>query len=192
MRILEERGASVSEGELLEAVNVRPGQLALLLKTLEIEGAIAATDARWSRTATEWTFDHERVESVTALRRTEQAQMNDYARATTCRMQMLRGFLDDADSGPCGICDNCTGESLAIELDPALVERAADFIRSAERIIESRKQLPNRTKIAADRVLQFGRVLRCGAMGDGARSCAMRARSSTAASTTSSSPRRPS
>ncbi|MEO8697941.1 MAG: ATP-dependent DNA helicase RecG, partial [Acidimicrobiales bacterium] len=63
------------------------------------------------------------------------------------------------DSGPCGICDNCTGETLRIDLDPAIVERAVEYLRSAERIIESRKQLPNRTKIAADRVLQFGRVL---------------------------------
>src|SRR5204863_7353872 len=159
VRILEGRAASVSEAELLEAVNARPGQLALLLKTLEIEGAIERDGRRWLRTSLDWTFDHERVESVTALRRTEQAQMNDYARAATCRMQILRGYLDDEDSGPCGICDNCSGESLHVELDPALVERAADHIRAAERMIESRKQLPNRTKIAADRVLQFGRVL---------------------------------
>ena len=159
VRILEERAEPVSEAELLESVNVRPGQLALLLKTLEIEGAIERDGRKWLRTTDDWTFDHDRVESVTALRRTEQAQMNDYARATTCRMQILRGYLDDPDTGPCGICDNCTGESLGIELDPALVERAADYIRSAERIIEPRKQMPNRTKIAAERVVQFGRVL---------------------------------
>ena len=159
VRVLEQRGESVSETEILEAVNLRPSQLALLLKTLEIEGAIERDGRRWVRTAIPWTFDHERVESVTALRRSEQTQMNDYATAKNCRMQLLRGYLDDADSGPCGICDNCCGRTLAIDLDPELVERAADFIRSGERIIESRKQLPNRTKIAADHVLQFGRVL---------------------------------
>ena len=159
VRVLEERGDSVSETELLEAVNLRPSQLALLLKTLEIEGAIERDGRRWVRTSVPWAFDHERVESVTALRRSEQAQMNDYATAKTCRMQLLRGYLDDADSGPCGICDNCSGQSLAIDLDPELIDRAADFIRSGERIIESRKQLPNRSKIAPDHVLQFGRVL---------------------------------
>ncbi|MEO8698342.1 MAG: RecQ family ATP-dependent DNA helicase, partial [Acidimicrobiales bacterium] len=112
VRILEERAEPVSEAELLEAVNVRPGQLALLVKTLEIEGAIERDGRKWSRTTNDWAFDHDRVESVTALRRTEQTQMNDYARATTCRMQILRGYLDDEDSGPCGICDNCTGETL--------------------------------------------------------------------------------
>src|SRR4051812_16008178 len=50
VRILEERAEPVSEAELLEAVNVRPGQLALLLKTLEIEGAIEREGRKWLRT----------------------------------------------------------------------------------------------------------------------------------------------
>ena len=42
--------------------------------------------------------------------------MTDYARSP--KAQQLRGFLDDADTEPCGMCDRCTGTSLGITFDP--------------------------------------------------------------------------
>ena len=77
--LLEARAEPVGRTELLEAANVRQSQLELLLKTLEVEGAVERDGSRWLRTLRPWTFDHERVASVTALRRTEQAQMDEYA-----------------------------------------------------------------------------------------------------------------
>ena len=59
----------------LDEVNVRPSQLELLLKTLEVDGAIQRDGSRWLRTLRPWTFDQARVESVTGLRRVEQAQI---------------------------------------------------------------------------------------------------------------------
>ncbi len=157
--MLDERAAPISTAELLDLVNVRPSQLDLLLKVLEIEGAIERNGNRWLRTTRDWSFDHERVEAVTALRRTEQAQMADYATSTGCRMQQLRGYLDDDDAGRCGICDHCSGEALVAELDPAVVQQAGDYLRSDERFIGPRRQLPDRGRIAANRVLQPGRAL---------------------------------
>ena len=64
-----------------------------------------------------WTYDEERVTSVTALRRSEQQAMADYAAIDGCRMAFLRAQLDDADATPCGRCDNCTGRRFDVDLD---------------------------------------------------------------------------
>ena len=157
--MLERRAAPMMKREFLDEVNVRPGQLDGLLKVLEVEGAVERDGSRWLRTLTPWTFDHERVSSVTALRRTEQQQMLDYIGTDQCRMQLLRGYLDDHDPEPCGICDNCTGVSLDRSFDPATVQRAIDFLRKSERRIEPRKQFPDGKRIAAEHRLEEGRAL---------------------------------
>ena len=141
--LLEERAEAVRTGELLDEVNVRPSQLELLLKTLEVDGAIERDGSRWLRTLRPWTFDQARVESVTALRRVEQAQMDEYAAGATCRMAALRGYLDDAAGGqPCGRCDVCTGASLAVDLAPAAVEDAIRHLRSTDLVIERASSCP--------------------------------------------------
>ena len=157
--VLECRAAPMMKRELLDEVNVRPGQLEGLLKILEVEGAVERDGSRWLRTLTPWTFDHERVSSVTALRRTEQQQMLDYIGTGQCRMRLLRGYLDDHDPEPCGICDNCTGVSLDRAFDPATVQQAIDFLRKSERRIEPRKQFPDGKRIAAEHRLEEGRAL---------------------------------
>ena len=157
--VLERRAAPMMKRELLDEVNVRPGQLDGLLKILEVEGAVERDGGRWLRTLAPWTFDHERVSSVTALRRTEQQQMLDYIGTDQCRMRLLRGYLDDHDPEPCGICDKCTGVSLDRSFDPATVQQAIDFLRKSERRIEPRKQFPDGKRIAAEHRLEDGRAL---------------------------------
>ena len=157
--VMEHEAVAMSRRELLDEVNVRPRQLDGLLKILEVEGAVERDGSRWLRTLTAWRFDHQRVSSVTALRRSEQQQMLDYIGADQCRMRLLRGYLDDHDPEPCGICDNCTGVSLDRSFDPAAVQQAIDFLRKSERRIEPRKQFPNGTRIAAECRLEEGRAL---------------------------------
>ena len=157
--MLERRAVPMSERELLADVNIPNKSLQALLKVLEVEGAVERDGSRWLRTLTPWTFDHERVSSVTALRRTEQQQMLDYIGTDQCRMQLLRGYLDDYDPEPCGICDNCTGVSLDRSFDPATVQQAIDFLRKSERRIEPRKQFPDGKRIAAEHRLEDGRAL---------------------------------
>ena len=157
--VLEGRAMPMSERELLADVNIPNKSLQALLKVLEVEGAVERDGSRWLRTLTPWTFDHERVSSVTALRRTEQQQMLDYIGTDQCRMRLLRGYLDDHDPEPCGICDNCTGVSLDRSFDPATVQQAIDFLRKSERRIEPRKQFPDGKRIAAEHRLEDGRAL---------------------------------
>jgi ATP-dependent DNA helicase RecQ len=157
--LLAERAVPMSTAELLDVVNIRPAQLELLLKVLEVEGAIERDGNRWLRTLRDWSFDHLRVEAVTALRRTEQAEMAHYATSVGCRMRQLRGYLDDGEAAPCGICDNCSGEALVADLDRAVVQQAVEYLRSDERLIGPRLRLPDRSTIASDRMLQTGRSL---------------------------------
>ena len=157
--LLQHRAVSMTKREILDQINMRPSQLEGLLKILEVEGAVEREGGRWLRTLLPWAFDHGRVASVTALRRAEQQQMLDYLSTETCRMRLLRGFLDDHHPEPCGICDNCTGHSMDRDFDPATVQEAIDFLRKSERTIEPRKQLPDGKRIAADDRLEQGRVL---------------------------------
>ena len=157
--LLESTAVSMTTREILAEVNMRPGRLENLLKILEVEGAVEREGRGWLRTLLPWTFDTERVASVTALRRSEQAQMRRYITTDQCRMQMLRGYLDDDDPAPCGICDNCTGESMDRSFDPAAIQQAVEFLRKSERVIEPRKQLPDGKRIALDERLEEGRAL---------------------------------
>ena len=156
---MERRAVAMSNRELLDEVNVRPSQLEGLIKILEVEGAVERDSGRWLRTLAPWTFDNERVSSVTALRRAEQRQMLDYIGTDQCRMRLLRGYLDDHDPEPCGICDNCTGASLDRSFAPAVVQQAIDFLRTSERRIEPRKQFPDGKRIAAEYRIEDGRAL---------------------------------
>jgi ATP-dependent DNA helicase RecQ len=169
-------GGPVTITEIEAAVNARRMRIEGMLKVLEVEGAIERADKGWYRTSAPWAYDEERVASVTRLRREEQAAMVAYgtlapgAGSGACRMAFLREQLDDPTAKPCGRCDLCTGESAAVDLDPALVAEAVQFLRAARLEVEPRRQWPNgldevKGRIPKDEQLQVGRAL--GLVGDG-------------------------
>ena len=149
----------MTKSDLLESFNVRPTQIESLLKNLEVDGAIERVGSRWLRTLRDWSYDHERVESVTALRIAEQEEMLEYVATDGCRMHLLGSYLDDQTSEPCGICDNCSGSGFEVPLDPGTVQRAVDHLRRGERIIEPRQRLPVGGIIPLDRRHEQGRSL---------------------------------
>ena len=157
--LLEERASTMSVTELLREINVKRGQLSQLLKVLEVEGAVEKVGSRWQRTLRPWSYDHDRLRSVTALRRVEQRQMQDYISADRCRMTLLRGYLDDYAAGPCGICDACGGERIEVDPDRGELRRAFRHLRTAESLIKPRKLIPGSGRIDPDRLLEVGRAL---------------------------------
>jgi ATP-dependent DNA helicase RecQ len=168
--LLDERGGPVTITEIESAVNSRRTRIEAMLKVLEVEGAIERADKGWARTAQPWAYDEERVEHVTALRRTEQAAMVGYATTAGCRMSFLRTQLDDHNAPACGRCDNCTGTIHHEPLDAALVAEAVQYLRAARLEIDPRRQWPAgigepRGRIPVDEQLQPGRAL--GVIGDG-------------------------
>lgn len=157
--LLQARAEPMSSVELLREVNVRKGQMDQLIKTLEVEGAIERHGSRWLRTLRPWSYNRDRVEEVTARRRVEQRQMQDYISADRCRMNLLRRYLDDDPGGACGICDVCSGRPLPVDPDPGAVRRAAGHLRAVEHPIQPRKMIPGSGRIDPERTLETGRAL---------------------------------
>jgi ATP-dependent DNA helicase RecQ len=145
--------------EVEDAVNVSRGRLTAMLKVLEVESAVEKDGARYRRTLTPWTYPQARIEGVTALRHAEQAIMRDYLESDTCLMELLGRALDDPDAAACGRCGRCTGTSMSVDLDRALVVRAQEHLRSEPLTIDPRKRDAENRKIPDDRVLEPGRAL---------------------------------
>ncbi len=155
----------LSIAEVEASVNVRRGRLMLLLKVLEVDGAVERAGGRWRRTDVPWAYDVERVRRVTEHRRAEQAAMVAYAASTRCRMGHLRAQLDDPHAEPCGRCDACAGLPWDVELPVALVAEALHHLRRGDQVIEPRLRWPGggpgvpTGAIPAEERLEPGRVL---------------------------------
>lgn len=141
--LLARDGATLSTRQIEDEVNVRHSRLEAMLKMLEVEGAVERHVGGWRRTLQPWTYDAERVERITALRRREQQIMREYRTTGACRMELLGRVLDDPDAAPCGLCDNCTGESLPAAPDPQLVTEAREYLRQADIVHKPKQRGPN-------------------------------------------------
>ncbi len=132
---------SLSLQRLTEMVDVRRGQLELMLKQLDVEGVLRRVGGQtFERTSQPWVYPTERIHGVTGARRNEQQLMFDYITTDRCRMQFLTAQLDDPAGGPCGVCDNCTGVPVDGSVDPAAVTAADAFLRRRPLHIDPKKQ----------------------------------------------------
>jgi ATP-dependent DNA helicase RecQ len=96
--------------QALEArVDLRRNRLELMLKVLDVDGAVRRVRGGWVATGAPWRHDTDRYARVAAARADEQAAMREYATTGACRMEYLRRCLDDPEAVPCGRCDNCAG-----------------------------------------------------------------------------------
>ena len=162
--LLEDHREPVPVAVIEREVNARRSRIMAMLKALEVEGAVQRADRGWRRTLQPWTYDLERVERVTALRRAEQTAMVAYAMTSGCRMAFLRRQLDDLAAEPCGRCDNCTGQRVGVALDRGVVVDALAHLRGAQLEVEPRRRWPSgldvrRGTIPSDQQLQPGRAL---------------------------------
>src|SRR3954447_14807426 len=106
---LDGASKAVSTAALETVVDIRRSRLELLLKVLDVEGAVSRVTGGWIGTGRAWTYDAERYERVAAAREREQQLMVDYEATTGCRMAFLQQALDDDTAAACGRCDGCTG-----------------------------------------------------------------------------------
>lgn len=105
---LADAGGPLSAGALEAIVDVRRTRLELLLKVLDVDGAVTRTRGGWAHTGVPWAYDAERYARVAEARRREQGLMLDYLDTGECRMAFLQQTLDDPEPTPCGRCDRCT------------------------------------------------------------------------------------
>ena len=165
---LAETSAPLSTPALEARVNLKRTPLELLLKVLDVDGAVQRVRGGWIATGAPWTYDAERYGRISAARTAEQHNMLEYEQTTGCRMEYLQRALDDATAAPCGRCDNCAGAwyptgvatdaraSAASSLDRVgtVLDPRALWPQGADRL-----GVPVRGKIAADERMLEGRAL---------------------------------
>lgn len=143
-RVLRELadGSVLSTPALEALVNVRRTQLELLLKVLDVDGAVRRVRGGWESTGRPWTYDAERYERIAAARTAEQDHMVEYERTTGCRMEFLQRSLDDDTAVPCGRCDSCAGAWYPVDIVSSASDSAARAIDRVGVPIEPRAQWP--------------------------------------------------
>lgn len=159
-----------SIGTLETTVNLGRNRLGTLMNILEVDGAVERRRGGWVRSAADWSYNGELAGTLTQLRRIESDQMLAWADLDGCRLRYLREALDDHEATDCGRCDRCTDHTWQSSPERALVNRANDFLRGGELIVEPRKQWPTgidapKGRIVPARQAQPGRSL--ARMGDG-------------------------
>lgn len=160
-------GRPLSTAALEPRVDLRRSRLELLLKVLDVDGAVRRVPGGWTATGQPWTYDAERYARVEAARTAEQRLMTEYVSTPGCRMAFLRSVLDDpeledlARVGPedgwrCGRCDRCVPAARWSAPDDAAVRSARDALAVPGEEVEPRRQWP--TGMAALGVELSGRI----------------------------------
>lgn len=134
--------APVSTPALEAMVDIRRTPLELLLKVLDVDGAVRRVQGGWVSTGRPWTYDAERYGRIAGERRAEQQHMIEYQQTRGCRMEFLQRSLDDATAAPCGRCDNCAGAWFPTEIGTDAGAAASGALDRVGVPIEPRRQWP--------------------------------------------------
>ncbi|GAA3536285.1 RecQ family ATP-dependent DNA helicase [Aeromicrobium panaciterrae] len=143
----------------LEAlVDLRRTPLELLLKVLDVDGAVRKVQGGWISTGQPWTYDKERYDRIAEARQAEQQSMVTYEASATCRMEMLQADLDDPTAAPCGRCDNCAGPWYPAAIDDAAVQTAASSLDKVGVEVDPRSLWPTGSQHAKGKLPETERV----------------------------------
>ncbi|WP_019146214.1 RecQ family ATP-dependent DNA helicase [Aeromicrobium massiliense] len=149
-------------------VDVKRSSLELLLKVLDVDGAVRRVRGGWVSTGVPWTYDAERYERIAAARQAEQQAMLAYERATTCRMEILQRDLDDPSAVPCGRCDVCAGTWYPTDVAADAAASASGTLDKVGVPVEPRGQWPTgatrlgveaKGRLSPDEKAETGRVV---------------------------------
>jgi ATP-dependent DNA helicase RecQ len=168
LSVLADAGRPLSTAALETRVDLARGRLEMMLKVLDVDGAVRRVSGGWSATGQDWAYDAERYARVGAERSREQQAILGYLATTGCRMEYLRRELDDPGEAPCGRCDNCTGRAWPAAVPEATAAAARDRLLRPGTELEARKMWPTGMrelgidasgKIGPDLAAQSGRTL---------------------------------
>jgi ATP-dependent DNA helicase RecQ len=158
----------LSTTALEPSVELSRGRLDVVLKVLDVDGAVRRVSGGWVATGMPWRYDADRYARVAEARAAEQRAMLDFIATAGCRMEFLRRCLDDPDAEPCGRCDNCTGQVWTAEVDDTAAAAARERLRRPGVEFAPRKQWPSGLaalgvqlsgRIGADALAEPGRAL---------------------------------
>ncbi|MGP4016346.1 RecQ family ATP-dependent DNA helicase [Saccharopolyspora sp. 5N708] len=137
------RAERMSTAALEPHVELGRTRLEMVLKVLDVDGAVRRVKGGWEATGQPWAYDAERYQRIAVERKSEQQAMLDYLGTSSCRMEFLRRQLDDPHAQPCGRCDNCTGSGYAADVDEHAVQRAEERLRRPGVAVSPRKMWPS-------------------------------------------------
>jgi ATP-dependent DNA helicase RecQ len=168
LETLTDAGRPLSTAAIETHVDLSRGRLEMMLKVLDVDGAVTRTAGGWAATGRSWAYDRDRYERVARERTREQQAMLAYQAADGCRMEFLRRELDDPEARPCGRCDNCTGRPWAADVPQAGAAAARERLARPGVEVDPRKMWPSGMKelgidvsgkIPAGRLAEPGRAL---------------------------------
>ncbi|GAB3389040.1 RecQ family ATP-dependent DNA helicase [Amycolatopsis echigonensis] len=133
----------LSTAALEPSVELSRSRLEMVLKVLDVDGAVRRVRGGWESTGQPWEYDRERYERVGVARAAEQEAMLGYIRTTGCRMEYLRRQLDDPEAAPCGRCDNCTGEHWSTAVSEEVTGATRERLDRPGVEVAPRKQWPS-------------------------------------------------
>jgi ATP-dependent DNA helicase RecQ len=129
--------------QALEArVDLRRSRLELMLKVLDVDGAVRRVAGGWASTGREWTYDAPRYARIARARASEAAAMRAYASSDACRLEFLRHQLDDPHASACGRCDRCAGTWFDPGVPDESLATARAFLGKPGVVIEPRRLWP--------------------------------------------------
>lgn len=149
---------ALSTAALEPLVDLGRSRLEMVLKVLDVDGAVRRVKGGWISTGEPWSYDEERYRNLDAARGREQQAMLDYQGTTECRMVFLRSQLDDPelDGNGCGRCDNCAGAHYTADVDAEAASTVRDQLMRPGVEITARKQWP--TGLGALGIKLSGRI----------------------------------
>lgn len=139
-----ESDRALSTAALEPLVDLNRSRLEMVLKVLDVDGAVRRVKGGWISTGQPWSYDEERYRNLDAARQREQQAMLDYQSTTECRMVFLRSQLDDPelDGQGCGRCDNCAGARYTADVDVEAASAVREQLMRPGVEIAPRKQWP--------------------------------------------------
>jgi ATP-dependent DNA helicase RecQ len=144
--VIDALGASekaMSTAALETVADVRRTRLELLLKVLDVEGAVHRVSGGWLATGDPWIYDEERYARVAAARSAEAESMLGYQSGKSCRMRFLQEALDDDSAADCGRCDVCAGAWYPTDVPDGAAAAAGRTLRKVGVEIDARSQWPS-------------------------------------------------
>ena len=146
LETLSAAGRPLSTAAIETHVDLSRGRLEMMLKVLDVDGAVTRTVGGWAATGRPWAYDRERYERVARERKREQQAMLTYEATDGCRMEFLRRELDDPEAVACGRCDNCTGQPWPADVSQASASAARERLARPGVEVEPRKMWPTGMK----------------------------------------------
>lgn len=139
---LQQHGGVMSTATLETYVDLSRSRLEMMLKVLDVDGAVRRVQGGWTATGQDWAYEQERYDRVAAARRDEQALMLEYVSTDQCRMRFLREALDDPAAKDCGRCDNCGALEISGAISAETVAGAGARLSRPGVAVQPRKMWP--------------------------------------------------